>query len=158
MSIMEYDLSRRYSLHNDLSYSNYYFDGRNAPLALSHHARFDPSGYSMGGPVGGGRGQLGMERDEHRFEHGGHSRRRIAVAVSVKSFNISPWEMFCGALEDSIVTFVRRPWTIIVTNAKDSAHGVARGRSNAVETQGMAQDVMLAEWLVLIRACVNFIA
>jgi hypothetical protein len=80
---MEYDLPRRYRSHNDLSYPNYYFDGRNAPLPLSHHARIDPRGYQVGGPVGGARGQLGMERDESTYDRGAHSRRRIAVAVSV---------------------------------------------------------------------------
>jgi hypothetical protein len=85
MSIMEYDLPRRYQSHDDLCYPNYYFDGRNASLALSRHARVDPRGYQVGGPVGGARGQLGMERDEPTYDHGGHSRRRIAVAVSDRS-------------------------------------------------------------------------
>jgi hypothetical protein len=79
---MEYVMPRRYPSHNDLSYSNYFFDGRNTPIALSHGARVDPRGYQMGGPVGGARGQLGMDRDEPTFDHGGPSRRRIAVAVS----------------------------------------------------------------------------
>jgi hypothetical protein len=94
MSVMEYDLPRRYPSHHDLSYPNYYFETRSAPLALSHHARIDPRGYSMGGPVGGARGQLGMERDEPTYDLGGHSRRRIAVAVSIVSLSILQWVCF----------------------------------------------------------------
>jgi hypothetical protein len=96
---MEYDMPRRYASHNDLSYSSYYFGGRNDPLALSHSARVDPRGYHMGGPVGGARGQLGMERDEPTYDHGGLSRRRIAVAVSSHYSSTSSRRLFHGYYE-----------------------------------------------------------
>jgi hypothetical protein len=96
---MEYDLPRRYPSHNDLSYPNYYLDGRNTPLAISNHARIDPRGYQVGGPVGGARGQFGMERDELTYDHGGHSRRRIAVAVSVLFSNTLLLSLFREASE-----------------------------------------------------------
>jgi hypothetical protein len=81
MSVMEYDLARRYQPHN-LSFPNYYsYNDRNAPLAISQHIRPDPRGYPIGGSVGSPRGRPGIGREEPTIETG-PARRRIAVAVS----------------------------------------------------------------------------
>lgn len=86
MSVMDYNLGRRYTPHNSLSFTDYYCDVRSQPFSLSNDGRADPRGYPFGGPVGGIHGRAGLERDETTFESG-TSRRRIAVAVSTISFN-----------------------------------------------------------------------
>jgi hypothetical protein len=75
---MDYDTPRRCLPHN-LSYPNYIYSERNAPLALSHNTRENPRGYPIGGPVGGMHGRASIE--EPMMETG-QARRRIAVAVS----------------------------------------------------------------------------
>ncbi|KAF1914299.1 hypothetical protein BDU57DRAFT_588657 [Ampelomyces quisqualis] len=83
MSVMDYDLGRRYSPHHHLSYPDYYYPDRDTPLALSLGVRSDPRAYNIGGPVGGSRGRvhLNTDHDEPLFESG-PSRRRIAVACA----------------------------------------------------------------------------
>ncbi|KAH7390911.1 hypothetical protein DE146DRAFT_147414 [Phaeosphaeria sp. MPI-PUGE-AT-0046c] len=83
MSVMEYDVGRRYSSRNNLnlSYLDYYYDDCNTSMALSLGARADPRGYAMGGPVGGHRNRHDTDREEQTFDSV-HSRRRIAVACA----------------------------------------------------------------------------
>ncbi|KAF1939005.1 hypothetical protein EJ02DRAFT_505072 [Clathrospora elynae] len=77
---MEYDSPRR-CLPHALSYPNYYYSDRNAPLALSHTTtRGTPRDYPIGGPVGGM-----QNRPTGREEPGvktGPARSRIAVACA----------------------------------------------------------------------------
>jgi hypothetical protein len=77
MSVMDFDIARRYAPHS-LSFPDYYYD-RNAPLAASHAARSDPRGYPLGGPLGNSR-RPGVGRDDPMIDVGS-ARRRIAVAV-----------------------------------------------------------------------------
>ncbi|KAF1831615.1 hypothetical protein BDW02DRAFT_44554 [Decorospora gaudefroyi] len=77
---MEYDGSRRCLPHN-LSYSNYIYNERNDPLALSQNTRDNPRGYPVGGPVGGVHSRANMGREEPVMEPG-PARRRIAVACA----------------------------------------------------------------------------
>jgi hypothetical protein len=85
MSVMDYNLGRRYAPHSGHAFQDYYCDMRSPPYSLSSDGRSDPRGYAFGGPVGGNRGRARLERDETAFESG-PSRRRIAVAVSTESF------------------------------------------------------------------------
>jgi hypothetical protein len=78
MHIMEYDNPRRCLPHN-LSYPNYIYNDRNAPLALAHNTRENPRGYPIGGPVGGMHSRASMEE---QMMGSGPARRRIAIAVS----------------------------------------------------------------------------
>jgi hypothetical protein len=78
---MNYDIGHRYPRHNDLSFPGYCYQERDMSMGLSHGMRANPRGYHLGGPVGGPRGRLEMERDEPSIDNGA-SRRRIAVAVS----------------------------------------------------------------------------
>jgi hypothetical protein len=81
MSVVDYDIGRRYPRYNDLSFSGYYYQERDMPMKLAHGMRADPRGYHLGGPVGGPHGRLEVEQDEPSIDNGA-SRRRIAVAVS----------------------------------------------------------------------------
>jgi hypothetical protein len=78
MSVMQYDNSRR-CLPHTLSYPNYVYNERNAPLALSHNTRENSRGYPIGGPVGGMHSRASIEEP---MMGSGPARRRIAVAVS----------------------------------------------------------------------------
>lgn len=77
MSVMEYDITRRYAPHS-LSFPSYYYD-RNTPLSITQAVRSDPRGYPLGGPVASSR-RPGVGRDEPIIDVGS-TRRRIAVAV-----------------------------------------------------------------------------
>jgi hypothetical protein len=85
MSVMEFDLAHHYSPHNTLSFPDYYYDDHNTPLALSFGvgARTNPRGYRIGESMADPRDSFGVARDEPPYDHG-NSRRRIAVAVSVR--------------------------------------------------------------------------
>ncbi|CAO2658011.1 Nn.00g072710.m01.CDS01 [Neocucurbitaria sp. VM-36] len=76
MSIIEYNNTRR-CLPQSLTFPNYYYNERNAPLELSHGTRTNPRGY----PIGGLYGRANMGREEPPTETG-PARRRIAVACA----------------------------------------------------------------------------
>ncbi|KAF2127919.1 hypothetical protein P153DRAFT_293944 [Dothidotthia symphoricarpi CBS 119687] len=80
MSVMEYDTSRR-SLSHALQYDNYYYNNRNAPLAVSYASRSDPRGCPVGRSMNSTRGRSSTAQENAPSESG-QSRRRIAVACA----------------------------------------------------------------------------
>ena len=147
---MDYDTPRRCLPHN-LSYPNYIYSERNAPLALSHNTRENPRGYPIGGPVGGMHGRASIE--EPMMETG-QARRRIAVAVSQQVLRdqsayflperktqlptSSSWK-FCRF---SVLTFI---------NPLRSAQGAVRGRSDAAVILEMVLAVRTVDRLELFQ-------
>ncbi|XP_014558342.1 hypothetical protein COCVIDRAFT_94754 [Bipolaris victoriae FI3] len=79
MSFMEYEGQRPCLSHN-VSYQNYIYDNRHAPLTLGHNTRENPRSYPVGGPVGGMHTRAMLGGEDHMVDSG-PVRRRIAVAV-----------------------------------------------------------------------------
>lgn len=77
---MEYEGQRPCLSHN-VSYQNYIYDNRHAPLTLGHNTRENPRSYPVGGPVGGMHTRAMLGGEDHMVDSG-PVRRRIAVAVS----------------------------------------------------------------------------
>ncbi|RMZ67412.1 transcriptional regulatory [Pyrenophora seminiperda CCB06] len=77
---MEYDSSSRCLPHN-VSYPNYIYNERNAPLALAHDTRANPRCYPVGGPVGSLHSRAPMGHEDSILDNG-PARRRIAVACA----------------------------------------------------------------------------
>jgi hypothetical protein len=143
MSVMDYNLGRRYGPHSGHAFQDYYCDMRSPPYSLSSDGRAGPRGYAFVGPVSGNRGRARFERDESAFE-GGPSRRRIAVAVSTGSSKAVGLVEHAGCfLSDHAPTSTpsqRTWWWYTMLTICDSALGVVRGRSDAAEILVMAWD------------------
>jgi hypothetical protein len=141
MSVMDYNLGRRCAPNSGHTFQDYHCDMRSPPYSLSSDGRADPRGYAFGGPVGGNRGRARFERDETAFE-GGPSRRRIAVAVSTgssKTVGLAEHAGHSSSDHAPTSTPIQRTWSWdTVLTICDSALGVVRGRSDAVEILVMA--------------------
>lgn len=140
---MEYGSPRRCLPHN-LSYPNYMYSDRNAPLSLAHNTRENPRGYPMGGPVGGMHNRASMEEP---MMGNGPARRRIAVAVCQHVFqqfrNHSQRTQFLAAL---LATFSINAVPTF-TNIVSSARVAVRGRFDAAAILEMVLGASTVERL-----------
>jgi hypothetical protein len=145
MSVMEFDLAHRYSPHNTLSFPDYYYyDDHDTPLALSFGvgARTNPRGYRIGESMVDSRGSFSVARDEPSYDHG-NSRRRIAVAVSVRAWAICVW--FFERYRNTNFNFPTTSCMTSTTDLKHSALDAVSGRSSAAAILAMGLVVTAAD-------------
>jgi hypothetical protein len=156
-SLMEFDLTHRFSPHNSLSFPDYYYNDHTTPLAVSFGVgrRANPRGYRLGGPVGGSRGPFGAERVDSTYESG-TSRRRIAVAVSGPSWTNST--RCIPIVQDTSPKFLMPAGYMSITNVHRSVLDAGRERLSVAAILALVLAVIAAGKLVSKQIHVNSIA